>query len=221
MFEQQLISEFQRVADADKAKEMAAYMKHNFMFFGISAPDRRAIQGELFKQYKNEITNEFRTIVRQLYTLPQRELHQAAIDLFIKFSKGKLVPEDIQLIEFLLTTHAWWDSVDLLSKWVLGNYCRQFPDQIPIVVKGFSESTDMWLNRSTLLFQLDYKLNTDARLLFELCEKFKQSNEFFIQKAIGWALREYSKVNPKKVIDFVDSTCLKPLSQREALRLIS
>lgn len=76
----------------------------------------------------------------------------------------------------------------------------------------------MWLNRSAILFQLDYKSRTDADLLFQLCEKHSFSKEFFIQKSIGWALREYAKTNPHAVTDFVAKTDLKPLSKREALK---
>jgi 3-methyladenine DNA glycosylase AlkD len=221
MFKEQLIARFESIADVHKAIEMAAYMKNNFVFYGISAPDRRALQKELFTQHAKEIKNNLRALVYELYAHPQRELHQAAIDMFIKFSKGKLVKEDLELIEYLLITHAWWDSVDIVAKWMLGDYSVQFPDEITSMVNRFSSSSNMWLNRSTLLFQLSYKSSTDQWLLFELCEKFKHSNEFFIQKAIGWALREYAKVNPLDVKAFVQSTQLKPLSQREALRLIS
>ena len=78
----------------------------------------------------------------------------------------------------------------------------------------------MWLNRSAILFQLSYKVKTNFEILKSECEKHKYSNEFFIQKAIGWALRDYSRFNPNGVITFVNSTDLKSLSRREALRLI-
>jgi 3-methyladenine DNA glycosylase AlkD len=221
LFISEIISAYEHSANPQRAEEMAAYMKNKFIFYGINAPERRAIQNELFKKYKNEITVNFRDIARELYTFAQRELHQTALDMLIKLSKGKLVKNDIELIEFLITTHSWWDSVDSISKWLLGSYCRQFPEEKTTIINRFSSYENMWLNRSTLLFQLDYKAATDQWLLFELCEKFKSSKEFFIQKAIGWALREYSKVNPQSVIDYVRSTQLKPLSEREALRLMS
>jgi 3-methyladenine DNA glycosylase AlkD len=88
------------------------------------------------------------------------------------------------------------------------------------VVERFSNSENMWLNRSAILFQLSYKDKTNFEILKSECEKHKDSNEFFIQKAIGWALRDYSRFNPNGVETYVNSTNLKPLSRREALRLL-
>jgi 3-methyladenine DNA glycosylase AlkD len=102
----------------------------------------------------------------------------------------------------------------------LGNYLLQFPDETYPVIERFSGSENMWLNRSAIIFQLSYKEKTDFNLLKSECEKHKTSKEFFIQKAIGWALRDYSRFNPNGVHNYVNSTNLKPLSQREALRLI-
>ena len=88
------------------------------------------------------------------------------------------------------------------------------------VIERFSNSENMWLNRSVILFQLGYKQKTNFDLLKSECEKHKNSNEFFIQKAIGWALREYGKTNPEAVRNFVNSTNLKTLSKKEALKNI-
>ena len=122
------------------------------------------------------------------------------------------------MIEHLIVNNSWWDSVDFISKNVLGKYLQLFPEQIQNTVERFSKSNNLWLNRSSILYQLGYKKNTNAAILFNQCERFKESDEFFIQKAIGWALREYGKTNPKAVLGFVKSTKLKPLSHREAIR---
>ena len=131
-----------------------------------------------------------------------------------------LVIDDIQWIEQLLLTYSWWDTVDTISKYLLGRYLVQFPEKTNMVIEKFSNASNIWLNRSTLLFQLDYKKNTNFTILEAVCDHFKQSNEFFIQKAMGWALREYSKTNPIAVQNYVISTNLKPLSKKEALRII-
>ena len=122
------------------------------------------------------------------------------------------------MIEKLIITHSWWDTVDFLAKYVLGNYLLQFPNEILKTSELFSNSENMWLNRSAILFQLNYKKETHFELLKAICELHKNSNEFFIQKAIGWALRDYSRFNPNGVKEYVSATQLKPLSQREALR---
>ncbi len=216
-----LISKFEKHANPEEAVKMEAYLKNLFPLYGIKAPIRKRLLKETINDFKTELTrNNVIEIVNILYKKPQRELHYCAIELGDCFLKKKYKVSDIDFIEKLIITNSWWDSVDFIAKHILGNYLFQFPDQIPIVIKKFSSSEIMWLNRSAILFQLGYKDKTDEKLLFELCEEHKSSNEFFIRKAIGWALREYSKVNPKAVAKFVSKAKLKPLSQKEALKRI-
>lgn len=209
---------FSQNANSDNAVAMAAYMKGNFLFVGIKTGLRRDIQKEIFLKHKKEIQAEARNVALQLYGQPQREYHYCAIEILIKELNKKFLPEDIGLIEHILITHSWWDSVDTIAKYLLGGYLKQYPERIATVVENFSGSENMWLNRSAIIFQLGYKKNTDAKLLFSLCERHSNSKEFFIQKAIGWALREYGKTNPEVVINFVKDARLKPLSTREALK---
>ena len=106
----------------------------------------------------------------------------------------------------------------MIAKHHLGSYLKLYPTETQKVIKHFSNADHLWLNRSAILFQLDYKQETDTTLLFELCLKHKDTGEFFINKAIGWALREYGKTNPEAVIEFVSANCLAPLSEQEAIR---
>jgi 3-methyladenine DNA glycosylase AlkD len=209
---------FNQNKSADNAVAMKAYMKNLFPFLGIKTELRRIIVKEAQAANKQEVISHVRDIALRLYDLPEREYHHTAIDLLIKQLNKKFVPEDIELIEHLLTTNSWWDSVDAMAKYLLGGYLKQYPEQTESVITKFSNSENMWLNRSAIIFQLDYKKDTDAKLLFSLCEKHRESKEFFIQKAIGWALREYGKTNPQAVKTFVAGTMLKPLSTREALK---
>lgn len=213
-----LENDLRKKGNAEIAIPMENYMKNNFSFLGIKTEERRAILKSNYTKYKEEIQSNFRAVAWELYNKKEREFHQCAIDLICKEIKKKYVEEDIQLIEKMLTTHSWWDSVDVLAKYLLGHYLLQFPKKKYFVIESFSNSNNMWLNRSAIIFQLDYKANTDFDLLKSECEKHKHSNEFFIQKAIGWALRDYSRFNPNGVKEYVHSTQLKPLSQREALR---
>ena len=210
------------IAQADTAQSMAmeAYMKNHFQFFGIPMPQRRAILKSVSAEYSDDIKANARTLAFQLYEKPQREFHYCAIELLIQNCSKKLVLDDIHWIEQLLLTYSWWDTVDTISKYLLGRYLVQFPEQTNKVIEKFSNASNIWLNRSTLLFQLDYKKNTNFTILEAVCEHFKESNEFFIQKAMGWALREYSKINPIAVQNYVINTNLKPLSTKEALRII-
>ena len=215
-----LEADFRKAFNRELAIPMENYMKNNFTYFGIKAEKRRTIFKSNYEQNKPEVESNFRTIAWKLYQMKEREFHQTAIDLLVKEFKKKYVLEDIQFIEKLIVTNSWWDSVDTISKYILGGYLLQFPSETLKVIERFSNSENMWLNRSAILFQLSYKDKTNSEILKSKCEKHKHSNEFFIQKAIGWALRDYSRFNPNGVEAYVNSTNLKPLSRREALRLL-
>lgn len=219
-FIQNLEQDLHQKANRELAIPMENYMKNNFSFLGIKTEERRAIFKENYEKYKSEVKSDFRTIAWELFNKKEREFHQCAIDLLVKEFKKNYILEDIKLIENLIITNSWWDSVDVVSKYLLGGYLMQFPIETLKVIERFSNSENMWLNRSTIIFQLSYKNKTNFDLLKSECEKHKDSKEFFIQKAIGWALRDYSRFNPSGVTEYVNSTNLKPLSQREALRNI-
>ena len=212
--------DFRKASNRKLAIPMENYMKNNFSFLGIKTEQRRAIFKSNYEQNKSEVKSNFRAIAWELFQMKEREFHQTAIDLLLKEFKKKYVLEDIQLIEKLIITNSWWDSVDTIGKYILGGCLLQFPSETLKVIERFSNSENMWLNRSAILFQLSYKEKTNFEILKSECEKHKDSNEFFIQKAIGWALRDYSRFNPKGVEAYVNSTNLKPLSRREALRLL-
>ncbi|MES2484346.1 MAG: DNA alkylation repair protein [Bacteroidota bacterium] len=205
-------------AAPNNAVAMEKYMKNHFTFHGLKTEARRKIHKEALEQNKQEVKANARELALELYQKTEREYHYSAIEILMKKLKKAFRLEDITLIEHLLVTHSWWDSVDTISKYLLGGYLQQFPQERENILAQFSNSENMWLNRSVILFQLGYKKETDVALLFSVCEKHRHSKEFFIQKAIGWALREYAKTNPRAVKDFVENANLKPLSTREALK---
>ncbi|WP_104736024.1 DNA alkylation repair protein [Hanstruepera ponticola] len=209
---------FQSHANHDYAAQMSAYMLNKFTFYGIKAPFRRSLSKPIIEKHKLEIRDTVRTLAFDLFDMPQREMHMIAIELFEKQLRTSYKKEDIILIEKLITTNSWWDSVDFIAKQILGKYLQQFKEEKPEVISRFSGSNNLWLQRSSIIFQLGYKEQTNQQFLFKQCLTHKDSDEFFIQKAIGWALREYGKVNPTAVLDFVNSNTLKPLSKREAIR---
>lgn len=217
-FIKSLETAFQEKCNAENAFAMAKYMRNHFSFFGIKTEDRRPIFKATWKENHQEIAENPRGIAWELFTKQQRELHYCAIEILTKELKGKYKKDDIHLIEKLIITNSWWDSVDTIAKNILGEYLLEHPLQIENVIERFSNSKNMWLNRSAILFQLGYKQKTNFDLLKSECEKHKNSNEFFIQKAIGWALREYAKTNPEAVKNFVVNNNLKPLSKKEALK---
>jgi 3-methyladenine DNA glycosylase AlkD len=214
----ELETAFEQRRNNDNATPMEKYMKNHFSFFGLKTDERRAVFKDILKQNKEEIETNSRVIAAELYLKKEREFHYCAIEILIQILKNKYKKKDIHLIEKLLVTNSWWDSVDTISKYILGQYLLEFPNETFTVIGRFSNSKNMWLNRSAILFQLGYKQKTNSYILFSECIKHAQSNEFFIQKAIGWALREYGKTNLEAVKTFVAQTQLKPLSKKEALK---
>jgi 3-methyladenine DNA glycosylase AlkD len=214
----ELEAEFKGSQHTENALAMAKYMKNYFPFFGIKTTDRRLIFKAVCKKHQAEINNNARAIGWELFQKKEREQQYCGIEIIIKNLKNNYVIEDILWIEQMIITNSWWDSVDTISKFILGGYLEQFPTEIYTVVTRFSNAENIWLNRSVILFQLGYKSKTDFELLQKLCVQHSDSNAFFIRKAIGWALREYAKTNPEAVLQFVDQTILKPLSKKEALK---
>jgi 3-methyladenine DNA glycosylase AlkD len=121
-------------------------------------------------------------------------------------------------MEYCITNRSWWDTVDFIATECLGPYFKMYPKHILRITKQWNQSTNMWLQRSSLLFQKNYKKDTDTKLLSEYILNLTSSKEFFIQKAIGWMLREYGKTDAAWVVNFVNKNELAPLSKREAIK---
>ena len=194
-------------------------MKNNFEFYGIKAPDRRVIQRPFLLSAFLPPKSELETIIRSLWSKPQREYQYFAQELLAKYVK-QLEKEDIKLLEFLVENKSWWDTVDFIAPKLIGEYFKIYPNQRDIYVNKWLKTENIWLQRSAILFQLKYKNQLDTEVLERVINALLGSNESFINKAIGWILREYSKTNPAWVIEFAKNTSLHKLSRREGLRLI-
>lgn len=206
-------------ANAGQAAAMKAYMREQFEFLGIRTPERNALMRAFMKEHGVPSGAELEATVRRLWALPEREFPYAAMTLLEK-RKKELGPAQIELLEFLVTTQAWWDTVDLLASHLAGALFSKHPELVPAYTEKWIAADSLWLRRSALLFQLGYKGRTDAELLFALIRRTAHESDFFMRKAIGWALREYGKTDPAAVRAFVRDTELSPLSVREALKYI-
>lgn len=202
---------------APNAAAVQAYMKDIAPFFGLLTKDRRSIMKAHLSEYGAPKLEDLPAIVRSAYTCKEREMHYVAMDLMVKYAK-KLTPDHMPLLEELITTHSWWDTVDALAVNVVGVILRKHPRSIKEWNKRWVTSGNMWLNRTALLFQLKWKEDTDKELLFANIVRHADHKDFFIRKAIGWALRSYAETEPEAVKAFVASHELFPLSRREALR---
>ena len=205
--------------DPIKRVQMAAFLKNHFECFGIKSPVRNETQRKWFSTIKPLGFDHF-DIVYHLWALPQREYQYVANDYLKKLPKKKWKKNDYKILEELITTKSWWDSVDGLASNAVGAYFLQFPEKIDKVITRWRNSDNFWLNRTCLIFQLKYKDEVDFELLKDLIKQYQGEKEFFIQKAIGWSLRQYSKFNPEGVREFVKEIDLKGLALREASKHI-
>ena len=210
---------FKQYSNEGKANEMKAYLRNQFEFFGLQTPLRRKLCKEHYKQYPISGIKELESIVKECFQLPQREYQYFAIELFA-FHQQLWTPACVRLLEYCLVHKSWWDSVDHIASEWLGPFFISFPEKKIPVTTAWNQSGNYWLQRSSILFQKKYKQETDTKLLSKYILNVCLSKEFFIQKAIGWALREYSTTDPDWVMSFVQQHPLSPLSVREALKRI-
>lgn len=203
-------------ADPEAAEPMAAYMRDQFPYLGIKSPLRQQLEREFIATHNLPQPEDLSPILFELWSLPEREFQYAAIMLLGKF-ENKLASESIETIQILLTTKSWWDTVDPLAIGTVGTHFRRFPEVRDIKLEEWRRSANLWLRRTCILFQLKIKKDTDFDLLKAIIQENLGSKEFFINKAIGWALRQYTRTDPDAVRSFVAETPLAPLSAREAL----
>ncbi len=202
--------------NSERAAAMAAYMKNQFPFLGIATPARRAAVKKIPKPEITDVHN----IALNLWKLKEREYQYVAIDLLATHNK-KIEPRTtLALIQALALKKSWWDCVDGLAG--VGSAVLLQHTQFRDVVSSWSAHESFWLNRLAILHQNGWGEKTDQKLLFKLCLIHAGNEEFFIRKAIGWALRDYAWKNPEAVIAFVESnrSNLSALSAREALKNI-
>jgi 3-methyladenine DNA glycosylase AlkD len=211
--------EFEKNRNTENAQQMERYMKDHFSFLGIKSPERRRITSLLFKEtgiHKQPFNSDF---VLELWNKEEREYQYLALDYLDKQHKN-LSKEHLSLIHQLITTKSWWDTVDMLAQKPIGKIAEESPSIISGTIDNWSTDENMWLRRTALLFQLKYKEKTNDELLYKYIKRNSDSKEFFIQKAIGWALREYSKTNPVSVRNFIEQNKLANLSIREGSKYL-
>ncbi len=204
-------------ADPLQAGPMKAYMRGQFEYLGLKTPRRVELVKAFIAGRGLPEPSDLDAIVRDLWSLPEREYQYCAVGLMERLLK-KLPPGFVATVEALIITKSWWDTVDTLASNLAGPLFKRYPGERAAYLPRWRKSDDFWLRRTAILFQLDYKKDTDFPLLCDILRENLGSKEFFINKAIGWVLREYSKTDPEAVRRFVADTPLEPLSRREALK---
>jgi len=209
---------FEQNANPSQAAPMKKYMRDQFEYLGIKSPQFKVLFKQHVVEYGLPAMSDLDEVVHYLWDLPQREFQYAAIDLVGRLDK-QLSPKSIKTLEYMLTHKSWWDTVDSIAGGTVGVHFKHFPEVCEKYLARWRASENFWLRRTTILFQLNYKKETDFDLLCEIIRENVGSKEFFINKAIGWSLRQYARFDPKAVKKFVNATKdLSPLSRREAMK---
>lgn len=213
-----IIDIFKENRNEENSVYMKKYMKDKFEFLGIKSSKRKELQKEFFKDIDKKSPID-KTLVNNLWSKNYREYQYLAIDYLIK-KKKKLEKEDILFVKELITNKSWWDSVDLIASHLLGEICKLYPEIVDEYIIDWSKDENLWIKRSTILYQLKYKENVDTNILECVIRNNKEDNDFFIRKAIGWMLREYSKTNKEWVKVFISENELSKLSIKEASKYL-
>jgi len=210
---------FKENQNNDIALQQAKYMKNHFEFFGLKSPVRKKLSRTFLVKKYLPPKKELNAYIKILWEKAQREYQYFAMEFAFKYVK-QLEVSDIELFEYMITTKSWWDSIDFIAPNLLGAYMKAFPEKRDAIIEKWLNSNNIWLQRSCILFQLKYKQDLDTVFLEYIINSLLGSKEFFINKAIGWVLREYGKTNPEWVLAFAEKTTLSNLSRKEGLRII-
>ena len=220
----ELKAAFASAADPERAAGQQAYMKSTMPFYGVQMPELRRLSRTVFAA--NPLASRaawMQTIELIWWNASHREERHAALELLAARSyKAHHDPELLDLLKALIVSGAWWDFVDTLAINQVGPLLRDHPDEIRPHLLKWSTGEDIWLRRTAILAQLKFKQHTDWPLLKRFIEPSAASGEFFLRKGIGWALREYSKTEPDRVLDYVRANhqTLSGLTKREGLKIL-
>jgi 3-methyladenine DNA glycosylase AlkD len=206
-------------ADPAKAPAMQAYMKSAMPFLGVQAVPRRTALRRVFAEHAFEAAPEWRRAALTLWREAEyREERYAAIALTGSPPRWGRTLYTLPIYEEMIVTGAWWDFVDEVAVHRIGPLLREFPDTMRPLMLEWAHSGDLWKRRTSIICQNRFRAATDTGLLYACIEPSLSDTDFFARKAIGWALREYAKTNPREVVRYVDHKGITGLSRREALK---
>jgi 3-methyladenine DNA glycosylase AlkD len=211
-----LRDELESVAEPGAAPAMAAYMKHRFAFLGVKTPQRRAAARATMRAARSVGGDDLIEFARACWEEPEREFQYVAQDV-LGANVARLESRHLADIRELVTARSWWDTVDALAARSVGGLVRA-DRALAAEMDRWIDDGNIWVARSALLHQLNWKEATDADRLFGYAARRAGDTEFFIRKAIGWALRQYARTDPDAVRAFVDTHELSGLTRREALK---
>jgi len=212
------------IGDPKRAEQQRAYMKSTIPFAGVAAPELKKLGRELYAAHPLESSEQWQAEVLGLFkTNKYRELRYLAIELaYYKPYRPWLTSSVWNMLDELVTTGAWWDVIDALAPNHYAHLLANEPTKVKPLLRKYARDNNIWRRRVAILCQLKAKATTDEALLFNSLDQSLDHPEFFVRKAIGWALRAHSRTNPGAVVDYVTTHAnrLSPLSKREGLKLL-
>jgi 3-methyladenine DNA glycosylase AlkD len=208
------------LADPAKAPQMQAYMKSDMPFLGVQAAPRRAALRQVFAEHRLETAPEWRKAVLTIWREAEyREERYAAVELSgFRYYRAWQTLYTLPMYEEMVVTGAWWDLVDEIAVHRFGTLLRLFPETMRPLMLDWARDPDLWKRRTSILCQNTFRERTDLGLLYACIEPSLSDVDFFARKAIGWALREYAKTDPREVVRYVGRQGITGLSRREALK---
>ncbi|MFI5933541.1 DNA alkylation repair protein [Actinoplanes sp. NPDC051494] len=211
-----LVPAFGRARDPRRAVAAAAYMRDRFPFLGIATPARRILSREVVAGLPTPSPDDLRQVALACWELPEREYQYFACD-YLRTHAAVPGPDFIGTARELIVTHSWWDTVDPLSTRFVGTLVRRHP-ALTATMDEWAADDNMWLVRTAILHQLHHGAATDTDRLFDYCDMQAGHPDFFVRKAIGWALRHHARTDPDAVRGYLAGhrAHLSPLSVREA-----
>lgn len=221
-----LVTQFREIAEPARAVGAQAYMKSEMPFLGVAANPLRAVCKRVFDDHPIASAEEWRRTVLSLWRNARyREERYAAIELTgVRRYRVWQSLDALPMYEEMIVTGAWWDYVDAIAIHRVGEFLlRDHPKEMKRILRRWSRDVDLWKRRTAILSQIAFRGGTDAKFLFDCIEPSLASREFFLRKAIGWALRQYARYAPDVVREYVDGKGdrLSPLSRREAMKHLS
>ncbi len=213
----QIRSVFQQHQSPDVARYQKTYLRNKFEFIGLKSSIRKELSRNFLNRKSLPPYTEAKKWVHIMWNWKEREFQYLAMEMLARYHRD-YQKEDIEFIEELIISKSWWDTVDFIATHIAGKYFLKFPEQIYPVVDKWLKSHNTWLQRTCLIFQLKYREKTDTETLSRTILHLKNHKDFFIRKAIGWALRQYARTNENWVKDFLKSHSLHSLSYREATK---
>ena len=213
-----LITDLEENRNELLAESMSKYMQDKFRFLGVRGATRTEIYKKYFPDARKTKTIDW-DFVENCWNKEEREF-QYAVVYYLKAMQKFLKREDISRLKYLIVTKSWWDTVDLLAK-VVGSLIIRIEEYDQIMLE-WSKDSNIWLRRVAILYQLSLKDKVDKQVLDEILVNNLGDSQFFINKAVGWALRDYSKYNPEWVREFIkkNKENMANLSIREASKYI-